>query len=121
MQPSSLLQGCGGPCGAYSTPCRSLLLTSKRPFLGVGENVPALESQSAGPIALHLGTPVQMQPVLSADNIWTRFVTVFHEDQDLLRKMARERHYGALYTTNYTGSTTAPLQYPDGRAEDYAM
>ena len=76
--------------------------------------------------SLTTGNLAQLQPVLSAlvlcaDNLWTRFVTVFHEDQDLLRKMARERRYGALYTTNYTGSTAAPLQYPDGRAEDYAM
>lgn len=52
--------------------------------------------------------------------MWQRFVTVFHEDQDLLRKLARDRDYRGLFCTNYTGNTSAPLQHPDGRAEDYA-
>ena len=56
-----------------------------------------------------------------AENIWPRFVTVFHEDQDLLRKAASERNYRSLYCTNYTGSSATPLQYPSGRAEEYSM
>ena len=48
-------------------------------------------------------------------------MTVFHEDQDLLRKAASERNYRSLYCTNYTGSSTTPLQYPSGRAEEYSM
>jgi len=48
-------------------------------------------------------------------------VTVFYEDQDLLRKAARERGYRALFSTNYTGNSTTPLQYPDGRPEEYSM
>ena len=57
----------------------------------------------------------------SAENIWPRFVTVYHEDQDLLRKAAGERNYRALYCTNYTGNSATPLQYPSGRAEEYSM
>ena len=59
--------------------------------------------------------------VWHADNMWQRFVTLFHEDQDLLRKAAHEKGYRGLFCTNYTGSTTSPLQFPDGTADQYRM
>lgn len=54
-----------------------------------------------------------------AGNMWTRFVTVFREDQDELSREAHKRGI-KIITSNYSASPNAPLQHPDGLASQYA-
>jgi hypothetical protein len=51
--------------------------------------------------------------------MWTRFVTVFREDQDELSREAHKRGI-KIITSNYSASPNAPLQHPDGPASQYA-
>ena len=49
-----------------------------------------------------------------------RFVTVHHDDQDLLRDQARRIGHYQPITTNYTGDPAAPIQHWAGAAAGHA-
>jgi len=49
-----------------------------------------------------------------------RFVTVFQEDQDMLRDAAREQGLYKPITTNYRANPTAPIAHRLGAAADHA-
>lgn len=54
-----------------------------------------------------------------AGNMWSRFVTVYREDQDALHAEAKRQNV-KIITSNYSASPSAPLQHPDGPASQYA-
>ena len=55
-----------------------------------------------------------------AGTVWVRFVTVFREDQDLLRDSARRLGHYQPITTNFGGDPTAPIPHRLGTAAELA-
>ncbi|EIE27053.1 P-loop containing nucleoside triphosphate hydrolase protein [Coccomyxa subellipsoidea C-169] len=89
----------------------------------VTENKARFKGDVYGPILLEVTVADQQHAKYLEQqlpgHIWTRFVTVYREDQDELRREAQRRKVH-ITTSNYTGSVTAPLQHPDGPASQYA-
>lgn len=57
---------------------------------------------------------------VGAGTVWVRFVTVFREDQDLLRDSARKLGHYQPITTNYGGDPTAAIPHRLGTAAELA-
>ncbi|KAK9915722.1 hypothetical protein WJX75_003203 [Coccomyxa subellipsoidea] len=89
----------------------------------VAENKARFKGKIYGPVLLEVTVKdAQHAKYLEMQlprNMWTRFVTVFREDQDELSREAHKRGI-KIITSNYSASPNAPLQHPDGPASQYA-
>lgn len=58
---------------------------------------------------------------MNSGDLWSRFVTEFPEDQDLLAKESYERFRLRPIITNYSGNTQEVIKHRLGEASNFAQ